>query len=129
MRPYSLLILGLLSFSLTDCKHDADLSPCYGGTVLGETCLDGVLVQVDERYPIGKPVVYRTTSGDSLAGSNVVAIVNSLGALNVKGQHVYFYYAGGTDQPGPSRICTANTVRLAIPHVATTNVSTSACAN
>jgi hypothetical protein len=127
MRYYSLLVLSLLSFSLTDCKHEAAPVPCYGGTVLGETCLDGILVQVDEAYQIGKPVVYRITSRDSLAGSNVLAIVNSLGTLNVKGQHFYFSYTGSTDQPGPARVCTANTVRLAIPHLAATNLSTHAC--
>ena len=129
MRYSSLLAVGLLSIFLTNCTHDASPGPCYGGTVLGETCLDGVLVQVDEGFAIGKPAIYRLTSRDSLAGSNVVAIVNNLGALNVKGQHLYFSYTGSNDQPGPSRVCTANTVRLAIPHLAAVNVSTSACGN
>ncbi|GAB3638418.1 hypothetical protein GCM10027422_40080 [Hymenobacter arcticus] len=129
MRSYSLLFVGLLGLSLAGCRHDADLSPCYGGVVLGETCLDGVLIQVDETYPIGKPAMYRLTSRDSLAGSNVVAAVNNLGAFKVKGQRVYFTYAGSTDQPGPAQICTANTARLAIPHLAITNLSSTVCAN
>jgi len=127
MRWYSLLVLGFLSLTLTDCQHETTPAPCYGGTVLGETCRDGILVQVDEAYQIGKPAVYRITSRDSLAGSNVLAIVNSLDTLNVKGRHFYFYYTGNTDQPSPARVCTANTTRLAIPHVAATNLSTQVC--
>lgn len=94
--------------------------------MLGETCLNGVLIQVDAAYPIGKPVLYRLTYRDSLAGSNVVAAVNDLGPLKVKGQRVYFSYTG-TDQPGPVRPCTANTTRLNIPHISATNLSATAC--
>jgi hypothetical protein len=129
MRHYTLLVTGLLGLALASCGHDTDLGPCYGGVVLGETCLDGVLIQVDESYPIGKPAVYRITSRDSLAGSNVIAAVNNLGALTRKGQRVYFTYSGSTDQPGPARFCTANTMRLPIPHVAVTNLSSAACKN
>jgi hypothetical protein len=129
MRHYFCLLLGLLSLSLASCRHDADHGPCYGGTVLGETCRDGVLIQVDAAYPIGKPVMYHVTDRDSLAGSNVVAAVGDLGALNVKGQRVYFSYTGSTDQPGPAQYCTANTVRLAVPHINATNLSATACTN
>lgn len=129
MRHYALLSIGLLGLALASCRHDADLGPCYAGTVLGETCLDGVLIQVDEAYPIGKPAVYRITSRDSLSGTNVVAAVNNLKRFGVRGQRIYFTYAGSTDQPGPQQICTANTVRLNIPHLVVTNVSSTACAN
>jgi hypothetical protein len=91
-------------------------------------CQDGVLIQVDAAYPIGKPAVYRITSHDSLAGSNVVAAVNDLRALNVKGQRVYFFYTGSTDQAGPVRFCTANTARLDVPHISAIDVSATACA-
>ena len=127
MRYYCLLLLGGLGLALANCRHDADLTPCYGGVVLGSTCQDGVLIQVDADYPIGKPAVYRITYRDSLAGSNVVAAVNDLGALNVKGQRIYFSYAGSTDQAGPVRFCTANTVRLDVPHISALNLSATAC--
>lgn len=129
MGHYALLSISLLGLALAGCRHDADLGPCYAGTVLGGTCLDGVLIQVDEAYPIGKPAVYRITSRDSLAGTNVVAAVNNLGALNIKGQRVYFTYSGSTDQAGPAHVCTANTARLPIPHVVATNLSSTACKN
>ncbi|RZL14529.1 MAG: hypothetical protein EOO62_05190 [Hymenobacter sp.] len=129
MRHYALLSTGLLGLLLAGCRHDADLGPCYAGTVLGETCLDGVLIQVDEAYPIGKPAVYRITSSDSLVGTNVVAAVNNPERFGVRGQRIYFTYSGSTDQHGPPQICTANTVRLDIPHLIATNLSSNACAN
>jgi len=128
MRYISLLLMSGLSLALTNCRHDADLNPCYSGVVLGSTCQDGVLIQVDAAYPIGKPAVYRITSRDSLAGSNVVAAINDLGALNVKGQRIYFSYTGSTDQAGPERFCTADRARLDLPHISAINLSATACA-
>lgn len=95
MRPRLLLPLALLLGALPGCKHDADSAPrCYAGTVVGASCYDGVLINVDAQYPIGKPVGYSTVPNDStgLANQNAIGALNSnaLGALNVKGQRIYF---------------------------------------
>jgi hypothetical protein len=128
MRSFFYLAAGLGLF-LTACTAEAPAGPCYSGMVLGETCFDGVLIQVDAAYPIGRPAVFRFTSTDSAGGDNVVAAVNDLGALNKRGQRVYFSYAGSTEQSGPARICPALYAPLAVPHVVLTNVSATSCAD
>jgi hypothetical protein len=124
---FPLLLLGGIGLLLTTCTSNAPVSPCYSGVVLGETCMDGVLIQVDEKYPIGQPAVFRFTSTDSISGSNVVAAVNNLGSLNKRGQRLYFTYGGDTQQPGPARPCTMNYARLSIPHLTLTNSSATSC--
>jgi hypothetical protein len=126
MRVTSLL-LGGLSLLLTTCTSKAPVSPCYSGVVLGETCMDGVLIQVDETYPIGQPAVFRFTSTDSISGNNVVAAVNDLGSLNKRGQRLYFTYSGDTQQAGPARACVMLNARLPIPHLALTSSSATSC--
>jgi hypothetical protein len=128
MRVTSLL-LGGLSLLLTACTSNAPVSPCYSGVVLGETCMDGVLIQVDETYSIGRPAVFRFTGTDSISGTNVVAAVNDLGSLNKRGQRLYFTYGGDTQQPGPARPCTMNYARLPIPHLVLTSSSATSCSN
>lgn len=124
--PYLLAGLGLL---LTTCTNKASVSPCYSGVVLGETCLDGVLIQVDAAYPVGRPAVFRYTSTDSIAGNNVMAAVNDLGTLHKRGQRIYFSYSENTAQPGPSRACTTLYAPLSIPHAVLTKVSATSCAH
>ena len=128
MRPFSYLLAGL-GLALTTCTSEAPVAPCYAGIVLGETCLDGVLIQVDAAYPIGRPAKFRFTRTDSIAGNNVVAAVNDLGDLNRRGQRVYFSYAGDTVQSGPARVCSALYAPLPVPHAVLTNLSATSCAN
>ncbi|OON66870.1 hypothetical protein B0919_21155 [Hymenobacter sp. CRA2] len=67
--------------------------------MVGETCLDGILIKLDEQYPIG---------GQAYGHANVLAAVNfnDFGSLNSPGQRVYFTYTISTT--GALRPCTAN---------------------
>ncbi|WP_035562543.1 hypothetical protein [Hymenobacter sp. IS2118] len=93
---------------------------CYSGTVVGDACLDGVLIDVDAAFPIGKPT-----------GShrNVIAAVNfaDFAGLNEVGTRVYFTYANDPSQQFPQRACTANTVPLQLPHLVLSNISNTGC--
>jgi len=125
----NLLTLGAaaLLLSATGCHrkcHDPQPQPqpqCYAGTVVGDACLDGVLIEVDSASAIGRPV--------GTMGRNVIAAVNfaALGNLNQVGQRVYFSYRNDPSQQFPMRACTANTIRLNVPHLVLGNISTTPC--
>lgn len=113
---------------LFGCKHNSDASPaCYSGIILGQTCMDGVIIQVDARTPIGLPIRAYQTSRDSLVSTNAVAAVNDLGNLYVVGKPVYFTYIDSPNNQGPIRFCTQNTTPLPIPHLVLSNVSAAPC--
>lgn len=87
---------------------------CYSGVVLGDRCWDGLLIQVDSQFPIGKAI-----AADSLGSSNVIAAVNptDFGGLSKRGQRVYFTtYHVDPSRPTAPRFCTANNTALPIPH-------------
>ena len=87
--------------------------------------MDGLLLEVDARYPIG-----------AAHGSfrNLVAAVNmaSTDSLNVAGrvvhagQVIYFDYQPSTT--ARQAFCPHNTAPLPIPHVVLSNVSATGCA-
>lgn len=130
----SLAVLATCLFFGCDDKADSPTPGCfpaprcYSGTVVAFTCHDGFLIQVDAQYPIGKHVRL-TTGPDSLASSNVIAAVNSLGALGVQGQRVYFTCEYDANQQVPSWPCNAMYawVTLPVPHLVLGNVSATAC--
>ena len=131
MRPH-LLFSALTLCALAGCRHDADSAPqCYAGTVLGSSCYDGVIINVDAQYPIGKPVGQGTAFHDSTGTTyqNVIGALNStaLVKLNVKGQRIYFTCTGDTlgfSNFGP---CNAMGIPLPIPHVVLTSFSAAPC--
>ena len=100
---------------------------CYSGVVLRDRCFDGLLIQVDSPYAIGQPLP--SPWADSLGANNVIAAVNSLGTLAVRGQRVYFTYANDPDRQTPARACPTFelAVPLPIPHLVLSNVSASPC--
>lgn len=129
MRFPLLSFTGLLLGLLPGCKHDSDAPPaCYSGVILGQTCMDGVIIQVDARTPIGRPVRAFSTYRDSLVNTNAVAAVNDFGSLYVVGRTVYFTYTNSPNNQGPSRACPQNTIPLPIPHLVLSNVSATPCA-
>jgi hypothetical protein len=122
-----LLAAALLLFTLPSCHSDAAAPACYSGVVLGDRCWDGVLIQVDSQYPIGKSIVVGATDPDSLGSTNVIAALNSLGSLAKRGQRIYFTYEEYTNQPIVTRFCTADRAPLGIPHLVLTNTSATPC--
>jgi hypothetical protein len=128
MHRLLLLAAGLWLGSLTACKKDdAPKVECYSGVVIGETCMDGVLIEVNSATPIGKPVNVTVTYNTSIVGTNVVAAVNDLGSQAQKGKTIFFTYQNSPNNAGPLRPCPQNTSPLAIPHLILSNVSATGC--
>ncbi|MBF9236340.1 hypothetical protein I2I05_02925 [Hymenobacter sp. BT683] len=125
MRLLSTLSLALFSLTVVSCNHEKCREPqpqaqCVSGTVVGDACLDGVLIDVDATFPIGKPVGNHP---------NVIAAVNfaDLASFNQVGQRVYFTYRNDPNQQSANRVCTANTVPLLVPHLLLSNLSATSC--
>ncbi len=127
MRRLLLLAAGLWLGSLTACKDKVTQPSCYSGVVIGETCMDGVLIEVNSATPIGQPVNFAVTSTTSIVGTNVIAAVNDLGSQTKTGQTVFFTYQNSPNNAGPARLCPQNTIPLAIPHLLLSNVSATGC--
>ena len=127
MRRLLLLAAGLWLGSLTACKDDEPQISCYSGVVLGTTCMDGVLIEVNSATPIGKPVNFPVTATTSNVGTNVVAAVNDLGSQAKTGQTIFFTYQNSPNNAGPVRPCPQNTIPLPIPHLVLSNVSATGC--
>ena len=128
LRPvFSLSLAVGAALLLSGCeKTDRALTPwpaCYSGVVLRDRCWDGVLIQVDRRFSIGQP----STLPDSLGNSNVIAAVNSLGTLAVRGQRISFTCNNYPTRQAPLRFCTTDQAALPIPHLVLSNVSATPC--
>lgn len=122
----------MLSLTVLSCRECTEPEPkpticwggepqCLSGVVVGDACLDGVLIDVDAAFPIGKP-----------AGGhgNVIAAVNfaDLATLSQVGQRVYFTYRNDPNQQLAVRACPANTVPLPVPHLLLGSLSATGCA-
>lgn len=132
MRPRLLLPLALLLGALPGCKHDADSAPrCYAGTVVGTSCYDGLIINVDAQYPIGKPVGYGFALYDSTrtTNQNVIGALNSnaLANFSTKGQRIYFTCTGDTQGFSNFGFCNAMGIPLPVPHVVLTSFSATPC--
>ena len=130
MRP-RLLLPVLALCALAGCKHDADTPQCYAGTVLGTSCYDGVIINVDAQFPIGKPVGHGFAWHDSTKATsqNVIGALNSneLTGFSAKGTRIYFTCTGekqGFSNFGP---CNAMGIPLPVPHVVLTSFSAVPC--
>ncbi|SFQ38726.1 hypothetical protein [Hymenobacter arizonensis] len=134
MRFFSTLSLVLLSLSVLSCSENTEPEPkpepiicfpfepkCYSGVVVGDACPDGVLIDVDDAFPIGKP------AGEH---KNVIAAVNfaDLASLNQVGKRVYFTYRNDPNQQRAVRACIAITLPLPVPHFVLSNISATNCA-
>jgi hypothetical protein len=129
MRPLPTLFLAVLSLTALGCHHRKcedpapapQGPPCYSGVVVGDACLDGVLIDVDAATPIGQAA--------GTLGTNVVAAVNFayLSSLNRVGQRVYFTYRNDPSQQSPGRACPAFGTQLQVPHLVLSNLSATGC--
>ncbi len=127
-----LLLSGLIFCLLPGCKHDADAPPmCYAGTVVGGTCVDGVLIAVDPVYPIGAPAHVWQADHHVLVG-NAVAAVNlntpaNGGAADTVGHRLYFTYVNDPSRQQQSFCFALDRVAEPIPHLVLSNVSATPC--
>ncbi|TPG62415.1 hypothetical protein [Hymenobacter nivis] len=128
MRPRLLLALAGAAGTLLSCKHDADLTPlCYAGTVVGGSCYDGLLIDVDPAYPIGNPT---SSSSGAFLGRNVIAVRYPATVTPVNtatGQRVYFTYTNATDQPVGAVCLAYDPVKPTVPHLVLTTASATPC--
>ena len=99
---------------------------CYSGTVVGFDCHNGLLIQVDSQYPIGRPL--RVSYTDSLARPNIIAAVNR-NTSGATGQRIYFTYVNNATQQQPAWPCTAQLPfnYMPVPHLVLSNVSDTPC--
>ena len=136
-KPLFLGLLTVVAGFLPSCKKDESTtvfpticfpSTCYSGRVLGYDCWNGVLIQVDSQFPIGKPL-HSQLNPDSLGDNNVIAAVNQLGALAVRGQRLYFTFENDPAHQYPDTPCNHMnlTITLPVPHVVLRNTGTTAC--
>jgi hypothetical protein len=125
----------MLSLTVLSCSENTEPEPkqepticfppyafeCFSGVVVGDACLDGVLIDVDAIYPIGKPAA---------GHNNVIAAVNfaDLTSFNQVGKRVYFTYRNDPKQQRADRVCTANTMPLPVPRFVLGNLSATGCA-
>ncbi|MET4074649.1 hypothetical protein [Hymenobacter sp. UYCo722] len=113
---------------LSGCDKNSSAQPtCYSGVVLRDRCWDGILLQVDRQFPIGTSIS-SLTGPDSLGNTNVIAAVNSLGTLGVRGQRISFTFTNDPAQQAPLRACTHDQIPLPIPHLVLANISATPCA-
>ncbi|AMJ64334.1 hypothetical protein AXW84_01995 [Hymenobacter sp. PAMC 26628] len=117
---------------MAGCKHAADTTPqCYAGTVLSTSCYDGVIINVDAQFPIGKPVGYGFALHDSTKATNqnVIGALNSntLAQFNVPGQRIYFTCTGDTQGFSNFGPCNHMGIPLPVPHVVLTSFSATPC--
>ena len=128
-------LAALAACALAGCRgKDSGPEPlCYSGVVVGLTCYDGLLIDVDSAYPIGGPAAPRDAS--ALLGSNVIAVLNTTEILagfgntsgSVVGKKLYFNYENDP-QRQPGWACYAlDGVKPAVPHVVLTSFSATPC--
>ncbi len=115
--------------AMLGCKkaHVQPQSKCYSGVVVGFSCSNGSLVQVDSQYALGAPL--RVTYADSLPRPNIIAVVNhQLEALGPIGQRIYFTYVNDANNQTPRWPCLAiPSQTFQVPHLVLSNVSTTPC--
>jgi hypothetical protein len=121
-----LTLLALPGCNVEGCTDESPAPVCYSGKVVGAACMDGLLIEVDSQYAIGK---------NYNGYNNLVAAVNlkqqSTPELSVDGQVVQpgqvIYFSYTPSDKAREAMCPQNTVPMPIPHLTLANVSSTAC--
>ncbi|RTQ50926.1 hypothetical protein EJV47_09950 [Hymenobacter gummosus] len=101
---YHLLMGVLLMLGLTACTARGQQPAEVSGTVLGWTCREGLIIEVDQQYPIGRPVcTTHENHRDAIVGRNAIAAVNNADFRRRQGQRLRFRYAPADSVAG--RVC------------------------
>ena len=99
-----LATLLLLAPGLAACNTLAREPSEASGKVLGWTCHEGLIIEVDRRYAIGRPVRTRHENHrDLIVGRNAIVAVNDMDFRRKKGQRLRFRYAPADSVAG--RVC------------------------
>ena len=122
-----LALLALPGCTVEGCIDEVPAPPpSLSGKVVGATCMDGVLLEVDAAYAIGKPYAPHT---NLVAAVNVAQLASSdllVDGQKVEiGQTIYFTYT--PSDKAREAVCPQNTVPLPIPHVTLSHVGTTPC--
>ena len=127
LRFGALAVLASGAFLNCHGKNDAPEPLCYAGTVLYDSCVYGLLVQVDAPYAIGQTLPAAAAPGGTDL-PNVIAVVNTLpDSLGRPGQRLYFTYQNEPERQAPQQ-CFVYRPPLPVPHLVLRNVSATACA-
>lgn len=120
--PLFCALLGTAA-ALLSCEKPA-CEETISGVVLGGTCVDGAVIEMDAPYAIGRPVHLRRSATDSIVGRNAIATGTELGPDFLPGQRIHFRILPAKTRP--VRMC-PTIPPLNVPHYDLTNVSTLAC--
>lgn len=134
----TLLTIGLTTLTLLSCTHEKTesvvepepeaLAPCASGVVLQTTCMDGLLIEVDSQYPIGRDFQVPIPGSTVLVGRNAVAAINEASipaAYKRIGKRIFFRYQSATCcAPRP---CTQDRGPVGATFVIISNVDSVAC--
>lgn len=132
-------LLAVVALPLLSCEKDAAAlsDACYTGQVVALTCENGVLIDVDTRFPIGQPTTRNSAGGPVLLGKNVISVSNSRdisgatlatnpGTRSIVGQRLYF--SARPDSVNHGLGCfVADGVLTPVPVMQLSNISTTAC--
>jgi hypothetical protein len=135
------LLLALLTLStLAGCQKKRESPPCYAGTLLGTTCDNGYLIQVDTmaHADLGKGLVFQGDGGPALSGpvlpqgryANVIIVYHAPGQSALysalqRGQKLYMNLG-----PGPTEIplyCPPSAATYDAPKFTLTDYSGTSC--
>jgi len=127
----SLLIL------LISSSCDKTSPQCIPGTVVGTTCTDGYLIQVDEEYPIGQPLEFKGDggTGNPLPGptatpatyTNVIEVFGLHDPDIMRGKQLYFQLREAEADDALLHYCTANVIWYTAPRFVVTNYAATSC--
>lgn len=109
----------LVSFT---CDRTTAQQEIASGKVIGRTCLNGLIIEVDPQYPIGRPVhgyVLRREyinfpERDSIVGHNAIAASNDTTFGLSKGARITFRYQPVDDII--ARVCPGWSAPLQLPN-------------
>ncbi|MBO2010642.1 hypothetical protein [Hymenobacter negativus] len=125
----SLSLAVLTTSTFCGCKKDTAAPPCYAGKVVGLTCFDGMLINVDPAYRIGVRAT-RNDSAHSVLGTNVISVVNTMdyGRLATVGLTLHFNAVNDPNRQHSGLQCfAADGVQGGVPRLVLGNVSTMGC--
>lgn len=132
-------LLAVVGVALLGCKKDAAslTETCYTGQIVALTCVNGVLIDVDPRFPIGKPTARNSSNGPVFLGNNVIAVSNSrdisgLGVATSPGTQsplgTRLYFSAEPDSANYGLGCyVLDGVVNPVPAMRLSNISTTSC--
>ena len=135
-------LLAAAALPLFSCEKrtDAPSDACYTGRIVALTCENGVLIDVDPRFPIGQPTARNSAGGPVALGKNVISVSNSRGISGISGISLStnpgtqspiglrLYFSAQPDSVNHGLGCyVADGVRSPVPALRLSNVSTTAC--